>query len=83
MNFKFPEHEDFHYAQEISKQLSANDRQNQNEDVNKKKRSLEESSSKTESNSKKSAPPTSSKSKKPKTDGNLKSIDNYFKKIDK
>ena len=89
----FPEHEDFHYAQEVSKQFSdTNSNTNRpvssnDSDVNNKKRSLTETPTKgaAESNKKILNP---NKGKKSKTDTNeikpnIKSIDNYFKKINK
>jgi len=84
----FPEHEDFHYAQEISKQLSDSNKPSVTSDINTKKRSLTETPTKVAESSKKILLPNANKGKKSKSDtnenkSNVKSIDNYFKKINK
>ncbi len=91
--WEFPEHEDFHFAQELSKQICmpavTSSVLNASKEVNSnRKRSISDTPNKSESsdnsNSKK---PVMKASKKLKTDPgvnskqtNIKSIDNYFKK---
>lgn len=91
-----PEHEDFHYAQELSKKLTGKEDDNSSNN-NSKKRSLSDdtplknaSNQKTDSTDKNSKKTlianTNNKSKKAKTENttkSIKSIDNYFTKLNK
>ena len=88
-----PEHEDFHYAQELSKELTSKEDANNTVSSNKKrsltetplKNSSNQNDNNTDKNSKKTLINNANKSKKPKTENtksnNIKSIDNYFTKL--
>ena len=100
--WNMPEHEDFHFAQMISRQMSSTgEKQQSGEQANLKKRSIDAVSSTNSTKNKQDIQIVSVKSgnsKKLKVDtaasastsggvssnkSNLKSIDNYFKKINK
>jgi len=90
--WEFPEHEDFHYAQDLSKQFCVSAPQTvptaPKTDIpnNKKKRSLTEEAGKNSHNDQNTSEPATSKrapakSKKIKIEINAKPINNYFKKL--
>lgn len=84
-----PEHEDFHYAQELSKQLSSTERASNvlADESNNKKRSLTETPTKNQKDNDSDKNKKASKNKKLKTDTttktNSKPINNYFTKLNK
>ena len=88
--WEFPEHEDFHYAQDLSKQICVSAPQaclpaSNTADTNKKKRSLTEAAGKNSNDQNTSEPVVGkrapAKSKKIKIEINAKPINNYFKKL--